>query len=293
MNIIKIALISDNEYFPFALTTITSIINNINSEYVIYCITCDINDLEINDAKQKFKNYNVKFIEGNLNLVKNIRPKRHVSLAAYLKLILPEILPEEDRIIFLDSDLLVRKDISLLWNNFDENYSILAVWNPGYTYDNLVMGLSPEEKTFNCGVMLMNLKKMRYNNGPQKLLDFVERKNHLTILNDQAAFNAVYAKDWKQLPLTWNVQYKFFLQKYDSFNLTKEEQQEIINDPYILHFTSESKPWMFRNSHPYKKEFLRTYREVNNHIKYKDVNLKSLARKFKECYKLIEVKVND
>lgn len=283
---IKIALITDENYFYYALTTIKSIFDHSSEKCEIYCITTDVEIEKIERAKEVFKSYKLTFLHYDLNCLGNIKPKEHVSLAAYLKILLPDILKDEEKIIFLDSDLLIKDDISNLWNLFDKSYSIQAVWNPGYNYDNEIIGLDKSSRTFNSGVMLMNLRKMREENSKERLLKFIDEKNHLTKLNDQAAFNAVFALNWGELPLQWNVQYKFFLEKYESYKIEKREQQILIFNPSILHFTSISKPWMLRNAHPYKKDFKNTYRSVNGRLIYKDYSFISLAKHIKEFLKL-------
>ena len=280
---IEIVLIADKNYFNHATTTINSILKNTKSPTEITCITTDVSLEEIMHIECIFENKNIHFQKFDDSMLKAIKTKNYVSHAAYIKLLLPEIFKEKDKIIFLDSDLILNDDIGKLWDQFDENYTLQAVWNPGYNYDNDVFGLAKEDATFNSGVMLMNLKKMRENDDSDKLFKFIDEKNHLTALNDQAAFNAIYAHVWGKIALKWNVQHQFFLKKAEEFKLNKKEKIALLKSPSIIHFNSNSKPWMFRNIHPFKKKFIMYYTEVNGKLIYQDISMTSFLKKLREA----------
>ena len=70
-----------------------------------------------------------------------------------MRVALPMLLPEEERVLYLDIDTIVRKDISELWDLLigDKYFAAVrepAKSRPGFTY-------------INEGVMMMNLEKMR------------------------------------------------------------------------------------------------------------------------------------
>ena len=282
---IQITLITDKNYFKFALTTIYSILKKTQSDIYITCIVTDVPNEEILNAENFFRK-KVKFLKFDDEVLKGVKTKNHVSRAAYIKILLPQIFPQTERIIFLDSDLLLNDDITELWNKFDETYILQAVWNPGYDYDNHILGLDENDKTFNSGVMLMNLEKMREMKISEALLKFIEEKNHLTRLNDQAAFNAIFAKNWGELDLKWNVQYQFYWLKSQDLKISNTQKREMLSNPSILHFTSHSKPWMFRNAHPFKSDFKKNFSEVNGNLTYEDISFKSLLQRVKEFIKI-------
>src|SRR5699024_7062867 len=246
---IHIALITDNNYFNPALVTIKSMLNHTDRNVNIICIITEeinknLDNIEV-EFNNNFSNTNLEFVFFDDSVLENVKTKWHVSRAAYVKIYLPEIFSDWNKCIFLDSDLLVRKDIGLLWD-LEMNKEIGAVWNPGYDKDNLIIGNSMEEKTFNSGVLVMNLKLMRENERSMELETFIKEKNDLTHLNDQAAFNAVYINSWYSLPIEWNVQFLFYLRRSKMIGMNKADVKELINDPAIVHFTTSSKHWKFR-----------------------------------------------
>lgn len=270
---INIALITDSNYFQPALVTIESLLSTTSRDIEVRCILTERNHINTEKLKEeielKHPNSNVSFIYFDDSLLKDVKPKFHVSRAAYVKIYLPEILGDWDKCIFLDSDLLIRKEIGNLWDNSlqkDSNKGIAAVWNPGYVKDNAVIGLDDEEKTFNSGVMVMNLKNMRNNESSKALETFIKNFNHLTVLNDQAAFNAIFKRDWESIPLYWNAQYKLYLEGATKIGISKEDLIDIRKNPAILHFTTSSKPWKYRSQHPFKNEFLGYYKEIEGYV---------------------------
>ena len=284
---IKVVLITDENYIKFTMTVIHSILKSTEKKISIICLVTNITEDQLAIYRKKIVHDSIEFLLVNDTYLENIEAKNHVSCTAYLKIFLPNILKDIDKVIFLDSDLVVINDINRLWVQFDDSYTIQAIWNPGYNYDNHVFGLAHDQETFNSGVMLMNLGEMRKNSDSKKLLEFVNEKNHLTKLNDQAAFNAVYAQKWGSIPLDWNVQYSFYFKKSSELKLTYHEKKKILTHPSIVHFTSNSKPWMFRNVHPYKPFFIENYQAINGKLIYDDKNLISFFKKIKEYSKLL------
>lgn len=260
--IVDIILISDKNYFDFMIVTIESLLNTTTEKINIKVIlTFELEEKLLNLEKQineKYNYANVTFIYFDESKIKSIKSKNHVSVAAYIKVFLPELFPNIDKAIFLDSDLLIRKNIKELWKLWDtEDFTLGAVVNPGYIQDNKIFDLEETEITFNSGVMMMNLKNMRKENTSKQLLNFIEKYNDVTYLNDQAAFNAVFKKRWKQLPIQWNVQYVFYIRPFSYFKIEKANVVQAVNNPAIVHFTSKSKPWHKYNVHPVKEEYRR------------------------------------
>lgn len=286
---INVALITDKNYFIPALVTIKSMLANTNRKINLKCILTEkvLNDLKklSNELENEYQNCTIDFLYFDDSILSHVQPKWHISRAAYVKIYLPSILSGWGTCIFLDSDLLVKEDIGELWDEFVNDNSKVelgAVWNPGYSKDNKFMGLGEEEKTFNSGIMVMNLKMMRENEATKKLEKFIKEYNHLTMLNDQAAFNAVYKREWLELPLKWNVQFLFFAKRRKAIGIQKEKLVNLKKEPAIVHFTTSSKPWKFRSVHPFKKEYLSYYLDIENSVYQGKVSIIDILKRFRE-----------
>ncbi|MBR6888541.1 MAG: hypothetical protein IKN16_08870 [Selenomonadaceae bacterium] len=170
----------NGRYSKFTGTTIFSIFENTKSEVTIHILhdntlTDDNRDkfLELtNRYSQSLKFYNVEELcADKINKYAELVPsvtKSRVSMGTFFKFLIPEILDESiDKVIYLDSDIIVNLDINELWQIELGDHPLAAVleianntkislWSQ-YVRDNIVK----EENYFNAGMMIMNLKVLR------------------------------------------------------------------------------------------------------------------------------------
>jgi lipopolysaccharide biosynthesis glycosyltransferase len=86
----------------------------------------------------------------------------HIARVAYARLLMGELLPPEiDRVIYLDCDLIIRGDLSDLWNVNLEGKTVVAVREVTDYIWHSKLGLPPGAPYFNNGVMLIDLDRWR------------------------------------------------------------------------------------------------------------------------------------
>jgi len=295
-NTINISFVTDNNYFKHMHVAIESVITNTSCDHLhFFIINMGISDDNIKMLQERYKNrnnVNFHFITVDKTYFSKYKIKTHVSSAAYAKIYMAELLHTIDTVIYLDCDLVVNSDISELWGQFDRSYALQAVWNPFYNYDNEYLGISDNRKTFNSGVMLLNLDYIRKVDATSELIHFVENNHNKTRLHDQAAFNAVFKDRWKELDCSWNCQVSMLLNDRRRLDLSRNEYLRLFKNSKIVHFTSNSKPWQFRNHHPYKRLYIRFYNEIYGGLKYRDISVKSSIQRIREfiSYKYYYIK---
>jgi|SRR5690625_920657 len=283
---VNIALVSDDSYFKYMIIAIESIISNIrkNIDLNIYILDTGIASKNHEILKKRYDTLdeiNIKILQPQVELLKKFKIKTHVSIAAFSKIFIADLINEE-QVIYLDCDLLVREDIYKLWQQFEDDVPLKAVWNPFYNYDSKYMGLSKDDRTFNSGVMLLNLNLMREMDASTQLLTFLNKYNNKTKLHDQAAFNAIFKNDWKEIDYKWNYQVSMILSNHEELEITQKKYLELYYNPSIIHFTSNSKPWQLRNSHPYKKEYLKFYQKFYDDKLDRKVYIIDVLKRIKE-----------
>ena len=186
------------------------------------------------------------------NVVKDVDwiPNKHYSgIYGLLKLTLPKVLPESlEKVIVLDTDLILATDISKLWVLFSEfqNQEALGLvenQSDWYIPGKLWKSHSPWPalgRGFNTGVILMDLVKLRAKNWSQ-LWRLVAEKDLVTMygtsLADQDIFNGLLKQHpslLHRLPCQWNLQLS---------DNTRSEQicSAGIHDLKIIHFNSPKK----------------------------------------------------
>ena len=281
---INIVTVSDDNYSCHLGVMLCSLFENKSTEKVIkvYLIDVGISDSNINKLRKisntyKFKLEISRFDSETFN---NFETRSHISNAAYYKISIPDLYPNLEKVLFLDCDLIVKKDIEELWNINVESVYLAAVENPLFNrYDELFL---PEGTiTFNSGIMLINLAKWREDNISQKVTKFLEENSHKIRLHDQGGFNALMYKNWKEISPKCNQQSKFFELSYKQTTFTKEAFLTAKKDPSIIHYTTSSKPWHYLNTHPYESEYHK-YREISpwGKVMFLDKNMKNSVIKF-------------
>lgn len=162
-------------------------------------------------------------------------PSLHGNYTTYYRLLLPDLVHEE-RLLYLDSDIQVKVDVSPL---FEMNMESSAV---GFVVDGVVsltidgkfllsLGKHPDGPSFNAGVMLLNLPEWRRQDCSSRVFDFCRKYSSQLINNDQSALNALFAEECYRLDPRYNV--KFFS--------TPNARNLPANG--IFHFVGSPKPW--------------------------------------------------
>lgn len=276
-NVLNIVMITDENYVCPTCVALRSIdlARNKKDAYKIYILTNNVSSKSIERLRScssaGFYVYPMPFDE-LLHDLKNVTQDRHVTYAALLKFFLPDIFKSLDKILYLDSDVLILRDITDLWNtDISGVYAavvkdVFSITNRDYMNN---LGIR-HEFYFNSGVMLLNLAKMRDDKIPEKLLKF--RMTHDQVFMDQDAFNAVIGNNVLYLPWWYN-----FLNCYLEY-ASPQQLSDLFTDDFnkspvsiytrstILHLGGAAKPWM--QDMGYLSKLYKRYYKRSNCKKY-------------------------
>ena len=131
------------------------------------------------------------------------------TIGAMFRVMLPELLTELSKVIYLDADILVNRDIKELWDTDIENYYMAAVKdifvNNGSVKPVVVKNEDvAAERYFNSGVLYMNLNRIReLGNMRYMILEYLKKASK-SDLPDQDALNAIYGSQTLFLDGLWN-----------------------------------------------------------------------------------------
>ncbi len=203
--------------------------------------------------------------------MEGLEAARHLSAAAYLRLFIPRLLPDEiKRVLYLDCDILVRGDLIELWNTKMVgastaaviDYAIPQIEHPfSGVKDFRDLGISPDSPYFNSGVLLMDMTQWRQDNIAAKALKYALKHGADLGNCDQDALNATVSNDWLPLDYCWNVQYAlFFLHDLPENDFTRELatiRPRLLREAKIMHFSGTSKPWNHWCGHPSTEEWVK------------------------------------
>jgi lipopolysaccharide biosynthesis glycosyltransferase len=197
----------------------------------------------------------------------DIRVSGHVTIAAYYRLFMPELLPEQyKKVIYLDCDLVVKEDLGQLWDIEMGEYCLLGVqdfrspWvsSPLGLMNYQELGISPDCQYLNTGVLVINLQGWRNNNITDTAIKYLQQNRKNQRYHDQDVINALFAGKWGELDPRWNHQAilspgeKEILWKDGGF--PENVYNCMYRNPYIIHYAYK-KPWSTLEKCPRNDEF--------------------------------------
>lgn len=255
---IEIVTACDDNYIQHLSVMLCSLLENtFNKENIVVNvidggITLE-NKLKIDSfLKIKFQ-ININFLEINKNIYSKFKISHHITHATYYRISIPSLFPDHiNKVLYLDCDLIIKEDISKLWDFDITDYSIAAARTLLADRTHLQDIVSKESIYFNAGVLLINLYKWRKNDTSKKLIQFLQDNPERIVFWDQDSLNAILYNDYLLLPLRWNLQSDFFEVRGHS---RSQEIQEAIVNPAIIHYTGSHKPWDYIDNHPYRQEY--------------------------------------
>lgn len=248
---IPIAMALDDEYTYPTIVAITSVMENKNPEtkYDFYIMHPgefqDENKEKLKSLSSKYEGCNIKLIDMADKYVQ-ANQSGYITTPTYYRLSLSEILPEVDKIIWLDGDTITFTDLSEMYNiNMRSRY-----YDGFLDYPNQDEFAPINDHYICAGVMLINLKSLRNDGVAAKFDKFIEKNNAKLSRHDQTVINAVCGVKNGILPVRYGIFNSFQTTEaakayHDILNAknkySREELGEAFEHPAILHLTQ--KPW--------------------------------------------------
>lgn len=238
----------DDGYAPYLSVAIKSMIQNASKEYnyriiVLYKELNEENRAKI--AKLEEENFKIDFIymKDELKAITDREENRlrcdYFTLTIYFRLFIPEMFPEYDKGIYIDSDVVVPGDISKMYN-IDLGDNIVGACQDKSVVDVPELANYMEQAVgvdkyqyVNSGVLLMNLRKMREKQFSKRFLDLLNKYHFDSVAPDQDYLNAICNGKILYLDSSWDA-------------MPTEGSKEIEN-PNIIHYNLFQKPWCYDN----------------------------------------------
>ncbi len=236
----------DNEYTPFLAVAMQSLIDNSSDKY-LYSIKILHTDMSIENqnkiSKYQRENVKIEFVDLNYYIEKvkdKLYTRDYYTKTTYFRLFIPELYPQYDKVLYLDSDIVILADIAELYNtNMGTNLvaaapdDIIQFNKVFQDYAEKVVGVSDYHHYFNAGVLLMNLDQMRKFKFQEKFLYLLSTVK-FSVAQDQDYLNrlckgrvTLVSRAWDRMPIP-----------------TDEIKTEDIK---LLHFNFACKPWHFED----------------------------------------------
>lgn len=208
----------------------------------------------------------IEFVSIDVDRLRHLRLAEWFSPANYYRMLLPELLPALDRVIYLDADIVVADDVTPLWRTAMSDLELGAVPNvlhPKNPQDHVYnLGLAAPRDYLNSGVLLMDLRQMREGDMTRRLLDFAGAHPDLMLYADQDAFNGLLKGRWHRLHPRWNLQTTMMEVDPAAQPLEGEELRDALARPAVVHYMGWWKPWRLWSNHPLRGLYRKYFREL-------------------------------
>lgn len=263
---VNLVLITDSRYVtPTGVSMLSAIKNKCaGSIYNFYIIAENITSADekalLNLKKLAPSTVNIKIIPRQEPDLPYENMQRFLQYKVGMhKIYLPEILHDVDKVIYMDGDTLVLKDLRPLFEK-DITSVYAAVAKDGIYYrfpkEMAEIGMDKRGYYFNSGVMLYNLKLQRRDKIVGRLVEYV--KTHEDFYGDQDVLNIVFGDKLQLMSYRYNCISTFFeaddlrfLSRYFGEKLPADTFY-IYENATIIHYAGD-KPWQEN----YRPEFLK------------------------------------
>ena len=256
---INLVYCSDTRFLIPTAVSLQSVILHSESQdrYHVHLITDSNNEFLLSKFKSVVagkKNFLLDIIDINKTEVAeqsfSLHDPKRITKIAYARLFLDKLLPNADKVIYLDSDIIVNHNLAELWRTDMQGKTIAAVHDyyisqmalgeeasgqrnlVGYRqYSQQVLGIKSLVNYFNSGVFILDLARVRQQKYHEQFLNVASKQ--YDYFHDQDVFNAVLQNDCHILDPRWNYQNSY----------VGHTKYHLITDPWITHFTATRKPW--------------------------------------------------
>jgi lipopolysaccharide biosynthesis glycosyltransferase len=244
-NQINIFFSCDDAYIPFLAVSLQSLEQNASKQFLYEIRVLHNGSISSKNMKKitnKYENDNFKITFVDVSpYIQKIADKLHTrdyySKSTYFRLFIPNMYPNLDKALYLDSDIVINGDISKLYNiDIKNNYvgavpdeSVMCLCSEFKNYVEKRIGVDNYSQYFNAGILLMNLDILRKVDFENMFLRLISKVT-FDVAQDQDYLNVICKNRVKLIDGTWNKM---------PINNT-----EILNEtPNLIHYNLSFKPW--------------------------------------------------
>lgn len=279
---VPVVLASNQNYVPILYTCIKSIVNHtsLDRAYDIYIFHTDI-ETESQSAIRKdleAQNIHVTFMDvaGRVAGYK-LKAKGHITTETYYRFLILDILKEYDKVLYLDCDMIILRDVAELYDVDLGNNLIGAAVDPDFAgqcngangdterYCREILKLKDPFTYFQAGVLLLHVAELNRKITVKELLEMSD--TGIYKYSDQDILNIVCEGRVTYLDMAWNMITD--CNHYRWHHVIKSAPYDILDayeqarrNPYIIHYAGTTKPWK-NPQEDFAKEFWKVARTTD------------------------------
>ena len=233
--------INKNYIYPL-LVMLYSLLKNNPYSITVYILHKDLEKEEITYIKNSLKNkLEVIDIKMDDRKLKGAPVSKKFPITMYYRLFAWKYLPKDvDKILYLDPDIIVNKDIMELYEiDLKEDY-FAASTHVGFfikVFNDIRLNIKYQDIYVNSGVLLMNLKELRKSFITEKeIYTYIHKNKRKLFLPDQDVLSKLYKGKIRKI-------------EAKKFNFTEKMVKKrsiscVKNQISIIHYCGRKKPWL-------------------------------------------------
>lgn len=262
---------SDSRYVPHSAAMLHSALahggaDGIHVHYV-HGRDCSQRDRELLAGMVEENGGQISFLEVDEARAAGLPSWQYISATMWYRIFLPELLPDIDRILYLDVDVIVLDSLMPLWEvDLSEHYvgAVTNVFQANHMGRPAAVGFDDPRCYFNSGVLLMNLQLMRRDGISEELSAYARERAAQLEWPDQDALNAVLGRRRRPLHPRWNCMNSVLRFPWSAYAFGLEAVEDARRNPAIRHFEGPSvnKPWHYLCDGPLREAYLEHRRQT-------------------------------
>jgi lipopolysaccharide biosynthesis glycosyltransferase len=202
----------------------------------------------------------VTFVDVPDERCEGLPTKGFTGKATWYRTMVADLLPDIERILFLDADLIALSPLEPLWQTDVSDHYLAAVTNvfqAEHFFRAAELGMDRHQDYFNAGVMLMNLDLMRRHGCTAAMHEFGVAHADELAFRDQDALNAVLSGRRRPLHPRWNCTNALHFFPWSAYVFGNGPVEEARRAPAIRHFEGPeiNKPWSYRSWSPQREVY--------------------------------------
>ena len=296
MNKIPVVLTFDKRIVLGAAVTVKSLIDTAkpDTSYDIFVYHPDIDDKTVSEFKKMLEgtNHSITFEYISKEKFENAPINKGGSWTeiVYYRLLIPELLPQYDKVIYADTDVLFKDDLTEVYNIDISDFECAAVAMEPNNDKMICHKYFPEnnnEYTYISSFIIFNSKKMREENFVQRVFETIKTFNTRLKFFDLDTLNITCNKIYN-LPFRYGVfqsmyyqddwsmsnEYQFLKNVYSTDTLKKEVENVV-----MLHYAGKpGKPWRRKYIPEDYKECMNTIPKSLKKLTFRDLRKKLFSR---------------
>ena len=261
-NEIHIALAPDDKYTEHAVVCAISVLENMRDSNLVFHILdgglCEASKRSFLVLAEVYKNVQIIFEKIDISIFKKAENR---PIQTLFPMLLPEIKNCNNlkRIIYLNSDIVVKNSLKPLWDMDFENNYVLAVEDiESKKYSKKY--LKSKGKFFNTGLMVINCDMWRRDEISLRAVKMAIDNSSTGYGFSDVVLNILLSGFVKFIDLRWNLQYSpmDIYPEFENF----EEYKNAVKNPCVVHYFGKYKPWLigFGCFCPYQEDYLRFHK---------------------------------